>query len=75
MLLKEINAVYSENDTEPISTLCGQNSGPLHAKAGGTYSQQCASEGQTLTHIGLTSSPLPPHPLNTRAWITFMIIL
>jgi hypothetical protein len=38
MLFTEIIAVYSNNHTEPIDTLCGQNAELLNVKAGGTYS-------------------------------------
>jgi hypothetical protein len=37
-LFKEIIAVYSENHTKPINTLCRQNAELLIAEAGGTYS-------------------------------------
>jgi uncharacterized protein YktB (UPF0637 family) len=37
-LFKEIIAVYTENYTEPINTLCGQNAELLIVKAGGLYS-------------------------------------
>jgi hypothetical protein len=35
-LFKEIIAVYSENNTKHINTLCGQNAELLIVKAGGT---------------------------------------
>jgi hypothetical protein len=35
MLFREINALYSENHTKPINTLCGQMQ--LIVKASGTY--------------------------------------
>jgi hypothetical protein len=38
MLFREIIAVYSENHTKPIDTLCGNNAELLIVKAGGTYS-------------------------------------
>jgi hypothetical protein len=34
MLFKEIIAVYSENRTEPINALCGQNADLVNIKAG-----------------------------------------
>jgi hypothetical protein len=37
MLFKKKVAFYSENHTEPISTLCGQNSELLIVKAGSAY--------------------------------------
>jgi hypothetical protein len=36
MLFKELIAVYSENHTKLINTLCGQNAELLTVKAGGT---------------------------------------
>jgi hypothetical protein len=36
--VKKITAVYSENHTKHISTLCGQNTELLIIKAGGTHS-------------------------------------
>jgi hypothetical protein len=39
MLFKEIIAVYSENHTKPLNTLCGQNAELLVIiKVGGIYS-------------------------------------
>jgi hypothetical protein len=35
MLFKEIIAVYHENHTKPINTLCGQNAELLNVKSGG----------------------------------------
>jgi hypothetical protein len=35
MLLRELNAVYSENHTNPIYTLCGKYAGMLDVEAGG----------------------------------------
>jgi hypothetical protein len=47
MLFREIIAVYSENHTEPIHTLCGQNAEIPIVKAGGrptqTYSYHVSS--------------------------------
>jgi hypothetical protein len=34
MLFKKIIAVYTENHTKPVSTLCGQNADLLIVKAG-----------------------------------------
>jgi hypothetical protein len=47
MLLWEIIALYSENHTKPINTLCGQNVGLLNVKAGGTYT--CRYEDTALS--------------------------
>jgi hypothetical protein len=38
VLLKEIIALYSENNLKPTNTLCGQNAKLLIVKEGGTYS-------------------------------------
>jgi hypothetical protein len=45
MLLGETVAVYCENDTEHVNTLCGQNAEFWYVKAGGTYSNHWALEG------------------------------
>jgi hypothetical protein len=45
MMFKEIIAVYSENYTEPVSKLCGQNSELLIVKVGGAYSYHKVSKG------------------------------
>jgi hypothetical protein len=37
MLFREMNAVYSDNHTELINTLCGQNAESLTAEVGSTY--------------------------------------
>jgi hypothetical protein len=37
MLFRETAAVYCENHTEHINTVCGQNTEILYVKAGGTY--------------------------------------
>jgi hypothetical protein len=37
LLYKEIIAVYTENHTKHINTLCGQHTELLNVKAGGTY--------------------------------------
>jgi hypothetical protein len=42
MLFGETVAVYCENHTEHINTLCGQNAEFWYVKAGGTYSDYCA---------------------------------
>jgi hypothetical protein len=39
MLFRETVAVYCENHTEHINTLCGQNAEFLDVKAGGTYTR------------------------------------
>jgi hypothetical protein len=44
-MFQEIIAVYSENHTKPINTLCGQNTELLNIKAGGTYSYHYALKG------------------------------
>jgi hypothetical protein len=44
-LFKEIIAVYGENHTKRINTLCGQNVELLNLKTGGTYSYHCALKG------------------------------
>jgi CRISPR/Cas system-associated protein Csm6 len=36
-LFRKIIAVYSENHTKPLNTMCGQNAELLIVKAGGTY--------------------------------------
>jgi hypothetical protein len=40
ILLREIIAVYYENHTEHINTLCGQNVDFLNLKARGIYSNR-----------------------------------
>jgi hypothetical protein len=44
-LFKEIIAVYSENHTKHINTLCEQNAGLLNATAGGTYGYHWVLKG------------------------------
>jgi hypothetical protein len=44
-LFKEILAVYSENHTKHINTLCGQNAELLIVEAGGTYSYHWVEKG------------------------------
>jgi hypothetical protein len=41
MLFREIIAVYCENHTEHINTLCGQNAEFWYVIAGGKYSNHC----------------------------------
>jgi hypothetical protein len=41
MLFREIIAVYCENHTEHINTLCGYNAEFYYGKAGGLYSDHC----------------------------------
>jgi hypothetical protein len=41
MLFGEIIAVYSENLTKHINTICQQNSEYFNPKTGGTYSYNC----------------------------------
>jgi hypothetical protein len=45
MLFKEIIAVYSENRTELIDTLCGENAELMTVKAGGTYNYHWSLKG------------------------------
>jgi hypothetical protein len=45
MVFKEIIAVYSENHTKPINTICVQNAMLLVAKAGGNFSYQWVVNG------------------------------
>jgi hypothetical protein len=42
MLFKKMIAFYSENETKPINTLCGQNGELQIVHAGGTYSYHWA---------------------------------
>jgi hypothetical protein len=46
MLFWEITAVYSENHTKPINTLCGQNAKLLNIKAGSMYSYHWVLKSQ-----------------------------
>jgi hypothetical protein len=45
MLFGETVAVYCENHTEHINTLCGQNAEFWYATAGGTYINHWALKG------------------------------
>ena len=45
ILHREIIAVCSQIHTKHTNTVCGQNVEFLNAKAGGTYSDNCALEG------------------------------
>jgi hypothetical protein len=45
MLFGEITAVYSENHTKHINTLCGQNAELLIVQSGGTYTHQWVLNG------------------------------
>jgi hypothetical protein len=45
MLFKEIIAVYPENNTKSINTLCRQNAELVNAKACGTYRYHSALSG------------------------------
>jgi hypothetical protein len=45
MLFRETVAVYCENHTEHINTLCGQNAESWYAQTGGTYSNHWALMG------------------------------
>jgi hypothetical protein len=42
MLFREIIAVYCENRTEHINTLCGRNAEFINVKSGGANSNQIA---------------------------------
>jgi hypothetical protein len=46
MLVREIIAVYCENHTEHINTLCGQNAEFLNVEEGGTYGYRCVLKGK-----------------------------
>jgi hypothetical protein len=46
MLFREIIAVYCENNTEHISTLCGQNVEFFYNTASGKYTYHCSLKGQ-----------------------------
>jgi hypothetical protein len=48
MLFKEIIAVYSENHTKPINTLCGQNIELLNLKVHGAHSYRWAWKDEGL---------------------------
>jgi hypothetical protein len=45
MLFKEIIAVYFQNHTKSINSLCEQNAELLAVKAGDTYSRHWALKG------------------------------
>jgi hypothetical protein len=45
MLFKEIIAVYSENHTKHLNTLCEQNAELFSVKVGGKYRYHCALKG------------------------------
>jgi hypothetical protein len=45
MLFSEKVAVYCENRTKQINTLCGQNAESYSVEAGGTYSKHWTTEG------------------------------
>jgi hypothetical protein len=45
MLFKETVAVYCENHTEHMNTLCGQNAEFPYVKVGGTYSNHWTLKG------------------------------
>jgi hypothetical protein len=51
MLFREIIAVYSVNDKEPMNTLCGKNAVGflrLKQKASGSYNNHCALKGYLI---------------------------
>jgi hypothetical protein len=45
ILYREIIAVFSQNHTKHINTLCGQNTEFVNVKGGGTYSDHRILEG------------------------------
>jgi hypothetical protein len=45
VLFSEVIAVYSEDHTKPINTLCGQNAELLTVKIGGIYSYRWVLKG------------------------------
>jgi hypothetical protein len=49
MLFGERVAVYCENNTEHIDTLCGQNAEFWYVKVGGTYSTQSVPHRKHIT--------------------------
>jgi hypothetical protein len=51
MLFGETVAVYCENHTEHTDTLCGQNAEFWYVKAGGTYSNRWALQGESALSI------------------------
>jgi hypothetical protein len=53
MLCRETVAVYCENHTEHINTLCGQNAKFFYAKSCGTYSNRCALEASNKENVFL----------------------
>jgi hypothetical protein len=59
MLFREIIAVYCENYTEQINTLCGQNGEILNLIAGGTYSVTTE-----LINYDVRITPLLDHQLS-----------
>jgi hypothetical protein len=50
-LFRETVAVYCENHTDHINTLCGQNAEYFNVNAGGTYSNHLASKGFNWVYI------------------------
>jgi hypothetical protein len=58
MLFREIIAVYCENHTEHINTLCGQTAEFRNVKPDGTNSYQCPGKGHDIRedYDGLRSS-------------------
>jgi hypothetical protein len=48
MLFREIVAVYCENHTEHINTLCGQNAEFSCVKAGGIYDNHWVLKGYQI---------------------------
>jgi hypothetical protein len=53
MLFKEIIAIYSENLTKHINTLCGRNAEMLNVKASGTHDYHLALKFQLGCSITL----------------------
>jgi hypothetical protein len=54
MLFREIIAVYCENHTKHINTLCEQNKGFLNVKSNGTYIYHFALQGKKGKAIFVT---------------------
>jgi hypothetical protein len=49
MLFREVTAVYSENHTKHINTLCRSNEKLLDVEAGDTYDYHCVGLSQNLS--------------------------
>jgi lipoate-protein ligase B len=55
-LFREIIAVYSENHTKHMNTICEQNAELSNVQAGGTYSYHCALKGVTAPMLRTTTT-------------------